>query len=112
MVNGPLFFIAIPRIEYFQTVLTITTARAVAKNTNGPSHRAPSTEQRLGSSTEQRLNEKQRVVSEEREGDARSEISEGTTAFASIPYIKGVSERVRHILGRENVKTAFRPVKT
>jgi len=48
----------------------------------------------------------------EREGDARSEISEGPTAFASIPYVKGVSERVRRILGRENVKTAFRPVKT
>lgn len=36
----------------------------------------------------------------------------GTTTFASIPYIKGVSERIWHILGREDVKTAFRPVKT
>ena len=44
--------------------------------------------------------------------DTRSEISVGATAFASVPYVEGVSEHVRRILGRENVKTAFRPVKT
>ena len=33
-------------------------------------------------------------------------------AYASIPYIKGVSERVRRILSRENIKTAFKPMQT
>ena len=33
-------------------------------------------------------------------------------AFASIPYVKGVSERIRRILGKENVKTTYRQVKT
>ena len=29
-------------------------------------------------------------------------------AYASIPYTKGVSEGVRRILNRENIKTAFK----
>ena len=32
--------------------------------------------------------------------------------FAIIPYVKGVSERVARILGKFNIKTAFKPVKT
>ena len=32
-------------------------------------------------------------------------MSEGTTAFVSIPYVKGVSERIRLVLDQENVKT-------
>ena len=34
---------------------------------------------------------------------------ENPKAYASIPYVKGVSERVRRIL---NIKTAFKPVQT
>ena len=37
---------------------------------------------------------------------------ESPKAYASIPYIKGVSERIRRILSRENIKTAFKPLKT
>ena len=37
---------------------------------------------------------------------------ENPKAYASIPYIKGVLERVRRILSRENVKTAFKPMQT
>lgn len=38
------------------------------------------------------------------ERDTRPGVS-GDTKTASIPYVKGVSERIRRILGRENVKT-------
>ena len=37
---------------------------------------------------------------------------ENPKAYASIPYIKGVSERIRRILNRENIRTAFKPIKT
>ncbi|KAL9963448.1 hypothetical protein ACROYT_G026959, partial [Oculina patagonica] len=37
---------------------------------------------------------------------------ENPKAYTSIPYVKGVSERVRRILSRENIKTAFKPVRT
>ena len=30
----------------------------------------------------------------------------------TLPYVKGVSERVRKVLSRVNIKTAFQPVKT
>ncbi len=37
---------------------------------------------------------------------------ENPKAYTSIPYVKGVSERVRRILSRENIKAAFKPVRT
>jgi len=37
---------------------------------------------------------------------------ENTKAYASVPYVKGVSEPVRWILNCENIKTAFKPLKT
>ena len=40
------------------------------------------------------------------------ESQESPKGYASIPYIKGVSERVRRVLSRENVRTTFKPVKT
>jgi len=33
-------------------------------------------------------------------------------AYASIAYVKGVSERIRQTLNRENIKTAFNPLRT
>ena len=33
-------------------------------------------------------------------------------SFATIPYVKGVSERVKKILNKANVTTAFKPVRT
>ncbi len=40
------------------------------------------------------------------------ESQESQRGYASIPYIKGVSERVRRVLSRENIRTPFKPVKT
>ncbi|XP_078353258.1 uncharacterized protein LOC144638030 [Oculina patagonica] len=40
------------------------------------------------------------------------ESQESPRGYASIPYIKGVSERVRRVLSRENIRTTFKPVKT
>lgn len=37
---------------------------------------------------------------------------ENPKVYASIPYVKGVSERIRRILNRENIKTDFKPLKT
>ena len=37
---------------------------------------------------------------------------ENLKAYSSIPYVKGVSERIRRILNCENIKTAFKPRKT
>ncbi len=37
---------------------------------------------------------------------------ENPKVYTSIPYVEGVSERVRRILSRENIKTAFKPVRT
>ena len=71
----------------------------------------------LPSSTEQRRNKEQRVkfvekTCEKKESETRSEDLECTTVFSLIPYVKGVPERIRRILGQGNVETAFRPVKT
>ena len=40
------------------------------------------------------------------------EDQENPRGYASIPYVKGVSERVRRVLNKENIKTTFKPVKT
>ena len=32
--------------------------------------------------------------------------------FATLPYVKGVSEQVRNVLNKVNIKTAFKPIKT
>ncbi len=40
------------------------------------------------------------------------ESQESPRGYASIPYVKGVSERVRHVLSRENIRSTFKPVKT
>ena len=37
---------------------------------------------------------------------------ENPRGYASIPHVKGVFERVRRVLNKENIKTTFKPVKT
>ena len=44
--------------------------------------------------------------------NAQPKPRENPKAYASIPYIKGVSERIRRILNRENIRTTFKPLKT
>ena len=39
-------------------------------------------------------------------------LRENPKAYASIPYGEGVLERIRRILNRENIKTAFKPLQT
>ncbi|XP_078364090.1 uncharacterized protein LOC144648387 [Oculina patagonica] len=39
------------------------------------------------------------------------ENQESPRGYASIPYIKGVSMRVRRLLRKENIRTTFKPVK-
>ena len=44
-----------------------------------------------------------------RKPDERPEPRKG---FATIPYVKGVSERIKKILSKANITTAFKPVRT
>ena len=44
-----------------------------------------------------------------RKPDERPEPRKG---FATIPYVKGVSERIKKILNKANITTAFKPVRT
>ena len=44
--------------------------------------------------------------------DKQPEIQENLRGSASIPYVKGVSERVRRVLSKKNIRTTFKPVKT
>jgi len=76
----------------------------------------------------QRQNEKRRVISdlkangypesfiksvgESNRTNTQPRPQENPKAYASIPYVKGVSECVRRILSRENIRTAFKPVQT
>ena len=32
--------------------------------------------------------------------------------FATLPYVKGVSEQVKNVLNKANIKTAFKPILT
>jgi len=82
----------------------------------------------IASTTAQRQNEKRRVISDlEANGYPESFIKsvgesnrtstqprpqENPKAYASIPYVKGVSECIQRILSRENIRTAFKPVQT
>jgi hypothetical protein len=82
----------------------------------------------IPSTTAQRQNEKRRVISdlkangypesfiksvgESNRTNTQPRPQENPKAYASIPYVKGVSERVRRTLSRENIKTAFKPVQT
>ncbi|KAL9959675.1 hypothetical protein ACROYT_G033018 [Oculina patagonica] len=82
----------------------------------------------IPSTTAQRQNEKQRVINdlkangypesfiksagESNKTNTQPRTQENPKAYTSIPYVKGVSERVRRILSRENIKTAFKPVRT
>ena len=82
----------------------------------------------IPSTTAQRQNEKRSVVSDlKANGYPESFIKsvrelnrtntqprpqENPKAYASIPYVKGVSECVRRILSCENIRTAFKPVQT
>ena len=82
----------------------------------------------IPSTTAQRQNEKQRVVNdlkangypesfiksagESSKTNTQPRTQENPKAYTSIPYVKGVSERVRRVLSRENIKTAFKPVRT
>ena len=52
------------------------------------------------------------VPAQETTQPENQENQESPKGYASIPYIKGVSERVRRVLSRENVRTTFKPVKT
>jgi len=44
--------------------------------------------------------------------DKQPENQENPRGSASIPYVKGVSERVRRVLSKKNIRTTFKPVKT
>ena len=82
----------------------------------------------IPSTAAQRQNEKRRVVNdlkangypesfiksagESNKTNTQPRTQESPKAYTSIPYIKGVSERVRRILSRENIKTAFKPMQT
>ena len=85
----------------------------------------------LPSTSERKQNEKQQVIgdlkvngysqsfidrclvpAQETIQPENQESQESPRGHASIPYIKGVSERVRRVLSRENVRTTFKPVKT
>ena len=52
------------------------------------------------------------IKSVDQPNNTQTKPRENLKAHASIPYIKGVSERIRRILNRENIRTAFKPQKT
>ena len=93
--------------------------RAVVKSSMDRAKCIPST-------TAQRQSEERRVInnlktngypqnfikSVDQPNNAHPKPRENPKAYGSIPYIKGVSERIRWILNRENIKTAFKPLKT
>ena len=80
----------------------------------------------LPSTSERKQSEKQQIISDLKvngypqsfidrclaPAQENQESQESPRGYASIPYIKGVSERVRRVLSRENVRTTFKPVKT
>ena len=82
----------------------------------------------IPSTAAQRQNEKRHVVNdlkangypesfiksagESNKTNTQPRTQESPKAYTSIPYIKGVSERVRRILSRKNIKTAFKPMQT
>ena len=80
----------------------------------------------ISSTTARRRSEERRVINDlkangypenfiksvNQPNNTQSKPRENPKAYASIPYIKGVSERIRRILNRENIKTAFKPQKT
>ena len=51
------------------------------------------------------------IKSVDQPNNAQPKPRKNPKAYASIPYIKGVSERIRRILSRENIRTAFKPLK-
>ena len=52
------------------------------------------------------------IKSVDQPNNAQPKPRENPKAYASIPYIKGASERIRRILNSENIRTAFKPLKT
>ena len=44
--------------------------------------------------------------------DKESHTPDKSVRFATIPYIKGVSEKVKKTLNKVNIKTAFKPMRT
>ena len=44
--------------------------------------------------------------------DKQPENQENPRGSASIPYVKSVSERVRRVLSKKNIRTTLKPVKT
>ena len=74
----------------------------------------------IPSTTAQRQCEERRVIDDlkangcqvGRSNNAQPKPRENPKAYASISYIKGVSERIGRILNREHIKTAFKPLKT
>ena len=80
----------------------------------------------IPSTTTQRQNEKRRVINDLRANsypesfiksvdesnrtNTQPRLQENPKAFASIPYVKGVSECVRSILSRENIKDSFQTI--
>ena len=52
------------------------------------------------------------IKSIDQPNNAQPKPRENPKAYASIAYIRGVSERIRRILNPENIKTAFKPLKT
>ena len=80
----------------------------------------------ISSTTAQRQSKERRVINDlkangypgkfiksvDQPNNTKPKPLENPKAYASIPYVKGVSERIRWILKRENIKTAFKPLKT
>jgi len=82
----------------------------------------------IPSTTAQRQNEKRRVISdlkangypenfiksvgESNRTNTQPRPQESPKAYASTPYVKGVSERVQRIFSHKNIRTAFKPVQT
>ena len=80
----------------------------------------------IPSTTARRRNEERRVINDLAAGDypenfiksvdqpnnTQPKPRENPEAYALISYIKGVLERIGRILNRENIRTAFKPLKT
>ena len=80
----------------------------------------------IPSKTTQRRSEERRVIDDlkangcpenfiksvDQPNNAQPKPRKNPKAYSSISYIKGVSGRIGRILNRENIKTAFKPLKT
>ena len=93
--------------------------RAVVKTLLDPAKCIPSTTARRRSEERCVINDlkdngypENFIKSVDQTNNAQPKPRESPRLYVSIPYIKSVSERIRRILSRENIKTAFKPLKT